>query len=260
MKVTLLQQKGSVQEREFQFELERAIREFIGKLSATATFNSFTKEGWATVTVDGDDSEVVGALVSQAFGLAINDVSKVELHGNYRGVVRSLSASGLSVDIGIEHPRALFVTVKLNALQAQLADGKQSMSGRTIVRNYCIYPGLPISIRITLSTSNEIEGWLSDSQISLFSKWISGGMERIQVYNCLPSRLDSAIRRSQLERDIVTTEQLSLTVQSILCKIGTNAIGLIPRVGSVLRKSQLEPFIPRRIIEDCRPWQNCNVW
>ena len=260
MKVTLLQQKGSVEEREFQVELERAIRELIGKLSATATFHSFTREGWTTVTVDGDDSEVVGELLSQAFGLTINDVSKVELHGNYRGLVRNLSSSGLSVDIGIEHPKPLLVTVKLNTLQAQLADGKQSTSSRTIARNYCIYPGLPISIRVTLSTSNEVEGWLSDSQVSLFSKWVSAGLERIQVYSCLPSRLDSAIRRSQLERDIVSTEQLSLTIQSVLCKIGTDAIGLIPRLGSILRKSKLEPFIPGRIMEECRPWQNSNVW
>jgi hypothetical protein len=259
MKVTLLQQKGSVEEREFQIELARTIREIIRELSATATFHSFT-EGWATITVDGDDSEVVVELLSQAFGLAINHVSNVELHGNYRGVVKSLSASGLSVDIGVAHPKPLFITVKLNTLQAQLADGKQSMSCRTIARNYCIYPGLPISIRVTLCTSNEIEGWLSDSQVSLLSAWISAGLERIQVYNCLPSRLDRAIRRSQLERDIISTMQLSLTVQSILCKIGTDAIGLIPRIGSILRKSQLEPFIPRRIMEDCRPWQNSDVW
>jgi hypothetical protein len=256
MKVTLLQKRGNVEEKEFRTELDRAIQILIDRLSATATFNSFTQQGWTIVNVDGADAEVVVELLSQTFGLATTDVAKVEPHGNYRGVVRSLSSSGLFVDIGIEHPKPTFVNVKLSSLQAQLADGIQSTSNRTIAQNYCIFPEMPSSIRVTSSTPNEIEGWLSDSQISLFSNWITSGLERIQVFSCLASQLESAIRKAQLERDIVSAEKLSLTVQSMVCKIGTDAIGLIPRVGSILKNSQLRPFIPRRIEAECRVWQN----
>jgi hypothetical protein len=256
MKVTLLQKRGDVEEKEFRTELDRAIHKLIDKLSATAAFHSFTQQGWTIVTVDGADAEVVVELLSQTFGLATSDVAKVELHGDYRGVVRNLSSSGLFVDIGIEHPKPTFVNVKLSSLQAQLADGIQSTSNRTIAQNYCIFPEMPSSIRVTRSTPNEIEGWLSDSQVSLFSNWITSGLERIQVFSCLPSQLESAIRKTQLERDIVSAEKLSLTVQSMICKIGTDAIGLIPRVGSILKKNQLSPFIPRRIEEECRVWQN----
>ena len=254
MKITLLQKKGSVEEKDFHNQLNTAIHKLIGTLSATATFSSFTNQGWTTISVDGEDAEVVTELLSRTFGVASIDASKTERYENYRGVVKNVSTSGITVDIGIERPKTTFVNVKLSTLQAQLADG-QKISSRRIAEYYCISIETPISIRVTLISPSEIEGWLSDSQISQFSRWISTGLERIQVFNCLPTQLDFAIRKAQLERDIVASEQLSLTVQSILCKFGTNAIGLIPRIGSILRKSELKPFIPRRIQEECRTWR-----
>ena len=253
MKITLLQKKGKVEDRDFQNQLEITIRNLIGNLSATATFSSFTKDGWATLTVNGEDTEVVSELLAQNLGTIREGASEPELHGNYRGVVQSISSSGLEVDIGIERPRPTLINVKLNTLQAQLADG-QKIPAKRITEFYCIFPQTPITIRISRLSPDEIEAWLADSQISHFSRWITSGLERIQAYNCLPTHLDFTIRKAQLERDIVSTEQLSLTAQSIACKVGTNAIGLIPRIGSILRKSELKPFIPKRIEEECRPW------
>jgi hypothetical protein len=254
MKITLLQNKGNVEAKDFQKQLDIAIRKLIANLSATATFSSFTNQGWTTLSVDGEDTEVVIQLLSRTLGVAIVDASKTELYGNYRGIVKDISSSGIAVDIGIEHPKPTFVNVKLSSLQAQLADG-QKISSRRITEPYCISPGTPISIRVTLISPSQIEGWLSDSQISLFSRWILSGLERIQVINCLPTQLDFAIRKAQLARDTIASEQLSLIVQSVLCKFGTNAIGLIPRIGSLLRKCELKPFIPRRIQEECRTWR-----
>ena len=258
MNVKLLQKRGKVEDRDFQSQLQTAIRSIIGNLSATATFSSFTKEGWVTLSVTGEDTEVVTELLSQNLGTISEDASSGVLHGNYRGIVENLSASGLEVDVGIERPRPALVSVKLSSLQAQLADG-QKISTRRIADCYCILPQTPISVRVTHSSLGEFEGWLADSQISHFSRWINSGLERIQVFNCLPTHLDFAIRKAQLERDIISSEQLSLTVQSMACKVGTNAIGLIPRVGSVLRKSELVPFIPRRIQKECRTWQANDV-
>ena len=254
MKIILLQKKGSVEEKAFKSQLDTAIRVIVGNLSATATFSSFTKEGWVTLSISGEDTEVVIELMSKKFGMAVVDASKTELYGNYRGIVKTISTSGLAVDIGIEYPRPTFVNVKLSSLQAQLAEG-QKISSRRITEDYCIFPETPISVRVTLFSPSEIEGWLADSQISLFSRWITGGLERIQAFDCLPTQMDFAIRKAQLERDIIASEQLTLTVQSLLCKVGTNAIGLIPRIGSILRKSELKPFIPKRIQERYRTWR-----
>ena len=251
MRLTLLQSKGTVGSEEFKIELDRQLADLAGTLSATARFHSFTKQGWATVDIEGDDFEVLTELVSHRFGLATNGTHKIELYGNYLGVVKKES-SDLLVDTGLEQN---CVIVRLNALRAQLADGK-TLSGRTIAEHYCLRPGTSISIRISRIVGNDgkPEGWMSDAQMSLFSDWIRCGLDRVQVFNCLASRLSYAIGKLQLERDIILTQQINLTTHSIVCKIGTDAIGVIPRLGGILRGSELVPFIPTRIQEKCEVW------
>lgn len=255
MKIRLLQRKANVDQEQFRTELVSAIHTVAGTLSATAEFSSFSKQGWAIVNVEGDDSEVLLELLSRKFGLAVTDVSKIEPHGNYRGLIQNLE-SDLPVDIGVELPDPTCVRLKFSSLRAQLADGKASLPAKYIAECYCMLPELPISIRVSKPAMNGTppEAWLSDSQVSLFADWIRCGLERVQAFDCLPTQLSYAIREAHLERDIVLTEQLNLTTHSVVCKIGTNAIGLIPRLGSILRRSRLVPFIPRRIEERCRAW------
>ena len=260
MKIRLLQRKANVDQEQFRTELDTAIRTVAGALSATAKFSSFSKRGWTIINVEGDDSEVLIELLSRKFGLAVTDASKIESYGNYRGLIQNI-ASDLPVDVGIELPEPIFVRVKFSSLLAQLADGKASLPAKYVAECYSMLPELPISIRVSKPGTSETppEGWLSDSQISLFSDWVTCGLERVQAFDCLPAQLSYAIREAHLERDIVSTEQLSLTTHSVVCKIGTNAVGLIPGLGSILRRSRLVPFVPKRIEEKCRAWHSCFV-
>jgi hypothetical protein len=99
-----------------------------------------------------------------------------------------------------------------------------------------------------------LEGWLSDSQIQIFSDAMATRLEQIRVFDCTRQRLESALRRANLERDVISLECNTLTTHSVVCKLGTDAIGLIPKLGSMLRKSELRPFLPKRILADCRQW------
>jgi hypothetical protein len=260
MRVTLLQRKANVDKEQFQSELDTAIRSVATALSATAKFSAFSKRGWTTINVEGDDSEVLVELLSRKFGLAVTDANKIESYGNYRGFIQDIS-SDLLVDVGIELPEAILVTVKSSSLLAQLADGKRSLPANYVADCYGMLPDLPISIRLSkpVTSATPLQGWLSDSQISLFSDWIRCGLERIQAFDCLPGQLSHAIREARLERDIVSTDHLSLTTHSLVCKIGTNAVGLIPRLGAILRRSRLVPFVPQRIEEECRVWRSSFV-
>ena len=253
MKIALLQRKGKVEEERYYAALQNALDDLKGDLTAEIKIQPFSKYGWTVIDVTGDDTEILIELISQQFGLLPSNPSEIKMHGNYRGTVRSFD-SDLIVDVGIEHPDPAYVKVKLSSLRAQLADGRGWVPAREIAGLYCLVPGTPISIRVTRLPHNgaEYEGWLSDSQISQFSNWLSCGLERVQVYDCLKSRLDFAISRAKLERDIVSTEQLNLTTHSVLCKIGTDAIGIIPSLGFTIRQSELKAFIPKRIQEKCR--------
>jgi len=259
MKIKLLQRKANVEQEHFQTELDAAICAMAGALSASARFISFSKRGWTIINVEGDDSEVLVELLSRKFGLAVSDASKIEQYGNYRGLIQN-AAPDLLVDVGVESPVPVFVKVKSGSFLAQLADGKK-VPPKDVTEFYGMLPELPVSIRVSKAGTGETppEGWLSDSQISLFSDWVVCGLERVQVFDCLPRQLNYAVRESHLEGDIISTEQLSLTTHSVVCKVGTNAVGVIPRLGSILRRSKLVPFVPKRIEERCRAWHSSLV-
>ena len=255
MRITLLQGPGATSREAFATSLEQTFLNLKGELGATIKLAGFSKKGYARIELEGEDSEIVSELIIQRLGIAHTSLSEVELHGNYEGIVSGYSGEGLDVDLGIESPKPVSAKVRANSLRAQLTDGKPLMLGE-IIENYCLFPRTKISVRITrLEPENGIlEAWLADSQLQRYSEWITSGLDRIQVYDCSENEVKSAIRRGRLERDIISIEPLTLTLHSVLCKLGTDAIGLIPKLGRVLRERELKPFLPKRIRTRCRPW------
>lgn len=255
MKLTLLQTPGRVKIDDFDTSLQAAVSALGGELAAKAKLSGFSKRGWAQVDVSGEDHEILGELITRELGRATTNLSNVELFGNYSAIIRNVQRNHLEVDIGIEVPRPLSVKIDVSTLRAQLCDGKP-LAMEEITESYCLQPESKIAIRITHleSESGVIEGWLADSQLDSFSDIISFNLERVQVYHCTRSQIDSAVRRNNIERDIISVENMSLTTHSVICKLGTDAIGLIPKLGSALRMSGLRPFIPSRITSRCRKW------
>jgi hypothetical protein len=253
MKTTLLQKPGPLTAAHFASNLEKAILELKSDLSANAKFTGTTRKGWAKVEINGDDEEVLSELVSREFGPARLDLREVERQGVYDCVTVGSTVENMQLDLGIETPRLLNVTVPLSALRAQLSDGRPVVY-RDIVENYCLVGGVRASIRITRRDPELVEAWLSDEQISRFSDWMKTGLDRIVVLDCFKQQLESAISKAQLSRDIISVQPMTLTTQVAVCKLGTDAIGLMPKLGSSLKKHVLKPFIPRRIIARCRQW------
>ncbi len=255
MKIIILQKPGQFTAKDFNSNLENALRTLKGDLSSSIKLDGFSKKGWARIDITGDDSEVVSELVTRKLGHAQTELANVEPQGVYEGIIAGEIKDGVEVDIGIDTPRPINVKIGVEALRAQLADGKP-VGLIEIIQDYCLFSGSKASVRITrLERGDEdIEGWFADSHIEQLSSWIASNLDRIQISDCYRQEADSAIRKSNIERDIVAIEPLTLTAQSVICKLGTDAIGLIPKLGSVLRKLELQPFIPKKILTRCRPW------
>ena len=254
MQITLLQRPGKVSVKEFSATLEESLSKLREELSATTKLVQLSGNEWAKVEIQGEDSEVVTELISREFGRAQSDLAQIRVQENYEGIVDAVGAN-LSVDIGVQKPTRLSVNLDLKGLRAQLSDGKP-LSCKEVADLYCIRPGSRLAVRITRLDLDRrtIEAWLADSQIQLFSQWITSGLERIQVFTCTRQSLENALRKAALERDVISVETNTLTTHSVVCKLGTDAIGLIPKLGSKLRKSELEPFVPKRILQRCRQW------
>lgn len=255
MKITVLQRPGQQTTRDFNANLENALSVLKGELSASTRLDGFSKKGWARIEVDGEDYEILVELIARELGRVRPDIADIEMHGVYQGVISGGAHGNVEVDIGLETPRPLGATIQLNTLRAQLADGKP-LRGEEIIDSYCLFPGAKTSIRITRLELEVgiVEGWFADPQIEEFSDWIATRLDRVQVFDCYRHELELAIQRARLERDVVSVEPLTLTAQSVLCKLGTDAIGLMPKLGSLLRRRELKPFIPRRILARCRQW------
>jgi hypothetical protein len=254
VRITLLQRLGKVSAEDFNAALDEVLSNLKGELSASTKFVGFSDNGWAEIEIDGEDCEILQEIISRKLARAQTDLSQIETQENYPGILRNAGAD-LAVDIGIENPAPLNVNISLKALRAQLCDGKP-LSGREIAEYYCLSAGGRATVRITRLErgARRLEGWLADSQIELFSELIASRLDRVEVFDCTLQRLGLAVRKARLERDVISVESSSLTTHSVVCKLGTDAIGLIPRLGSMLRKSELKPFLPRRILAKCRDW------
>lgn len=255
MKITILQRPGKHTSREFSSSLESTLHSLKGDLDASLKLDGFSQKGWARIDILGEDSEVVKELLTRNLGQAQTDLVDIEAQGIYEGIITSGLNDNLQVDIGIESPTHVNVKIALEALRAQLADGKP-LRINEIIREYCLIPGSRMAVRITRleQGAHSVEGWLADSQIEQLAGWIATRLDRVQVSDSYLREVEYAVRKANVERDIVSVEQISLTAQSVVCKLGTDAVGLIPKLGSVLRQRELNPFIPKRIIARCRPW------
>ena len=253
MMISVLERPRELTANRFKVNLEKALEELKTELTASTKLDGFSSKGWARIDVDGEDHEILEELIIKKFGRAHKNLHEIEIPGVYDSILAESSSQGLEADVGIESPSPLTCILPLGNLVAQLADGKPT-SCRQLIENYCLFPGVKISVRITKRRADAMQAWLSDSQMNQFSDWITEGLDRIQIFDCYKQDVESAILKAGLSRDIITVEPITLTVQSVICKLGTDAIGLIPKLGSVLRRCALRPFVPKRIMARCRPW------
>ena len=253
MKITILERPDEITAKSFKQRLEKALEELKTELNATTNLDDFASNRWARIEIGGEDGEILAELVANQYGLAHADIREIEVSGVYGSVITRSTALGLEIDFGLEKPARVKCSVPARHLIAQLADGKNIQWGE-IFENYCLFPGIPLSVRITRKTDKEIEAWLADSQIERLSRWITSGLDRIEVFDCYKQEVEAAILKANLSRDIISADQTTLTVQSLVCKLGTDAVGLIPKLGLVLKRQKLRPFIPRKIVARCRPW------
>ncbi len=252
MKLTILERPTSLTEKDFQARLGKELELLKGELNASITMDGFSNSGWTQLHVTGEDSEITAELISKKFSLAHTTPHEIELPGNYPAQIVGSNERGLKLDLGFgtKSSECLIPTSNLNT---QLADGK-NLPLRQLVECYCLYPGVRVAIRVDRKTGYAVQGWLSDDFLDTLADWVTTGLDRILVFECFKREAESAALKAHLSRDVIAIDSVTLTIQSIVCKLGTDAVGLIPQLGRILRKQPLKPFQPNKITSRCRPW------
>jgi hypothetical protein len=136
-------------------------------------------------------------------------------------------------------------------LNAQLADGKNIPLNK-LIKLFCLYENVPLEVKLAEDIKEEkktIEVVLSEAQVSVFHSWVRSRLDHLIILGSLHSDVMHAVKSSSHIRDVIKIDSLGLLEQSVLCKLGTDAIGLIPKLGRYLKSAVLVPFSPKKILE-----------
>ncbi|KPV63238.1 MAG: hypothetical protein AOA66_0960 [Candidatus Bathyarchaeota archaeon BA2] len=212
-----------------------------------------TSRGWIQTEVSGEDETAALHFIDREIGLAPVSVDKLKKFSVIRGrvVFSGKSKNELFVDVGVFSPETYDAVVPLQTLQVQLADGIKLPLQR-LIELFCLYDNLPLKVKVAGSVNTQkklVEAELSEAQLSQITHWIRSRLDRLLVLGAPFSDVEHAVRASRHFRDVVKIEPLGLLEQAILCKLGTDAKGLIPKLGRLLPDAMLAPFCPRKIRE-----------
>jgi hypothetical protein len=209
-----------------------------------------TARSWIRVKICGEDEVAALSLVEKEFGLAPVDATCVKEGTVYRGKIVSSKKSDMDVyvDIGVLLPSPIDTTISLQHLQAQLVDG-QKLPLKRIIKLFCLLDNLLLEILIKhkATMQNRFMAELSEKQISLFQRWIRSNLERVIVLGAFSQEVENAVEASGHFRDVVEVERLGMLEHAVICKLGTDAAGLIPKIGRRLPNVVLGVFSPREI-------------
>ncbi len=210
-----------------------------------------TSRGWVQIEVSGEDENAALHYLNQKIGLAQVSVDQLKKFSTIRGkvVFSGKSMNELYVDVGVFSPKICDAAIPLRSLQAQLSDGKKLPLQR-IIELFCLYDNLPLRVKIVgnVNIQNEsIEAELSEAQLFQFTQWIRSSLDRLIILGTLTSDVEHAVKASMIARDIVKVEELGMLEHAIVCKLGTDAVGLMPKLGPHLRTATLTPFCRRKI-------------
>lgn len=225
----------------------------VSGLNVQLRFAGTTNRGWIQLDVSGADETAALSLLDREIGLAPVSMNKLKKASVIRGkiVFSNKSTEGLHVDLGVHSPHVLDAVLSEKLLCGQLADGKK-VSLQKLVELFCLVDDLPLEVKVVqgvLDENKNVEACLSEAQLASFSNWVRCGFDRLIVLGCQLSDVERAVKVSRHSRDVIKVESLGVLEQVVLCKLGTDAVGLIPKVGRYLKSAVLVPFSPKKIVE-----------
>ncbi|MEM2130834.1 MAG: DUF2110 family protein [Candidatus Bathyarchaeia archaeon] len=232
-------------------QLADALRFFLEDLNVKVDVTGTTTIGsWVQVALTGEDESVAARFISRQFGLCTEGVANVKKFSKLTGYITEpeKNALALQVDIGVIEQKPISATIPLTHLQAQFVDGRK-VALKKIIELFGFCEGLPLSLKVSKvnETENCIELELTAKQIEKYKLWQEAFLDKILVLGVAYHEINGVLKYTQLNRDIIQVEYLGIFQHALTCKLGTDATGLIPKLGSALKSVKLGVFNPRKI-------------
>jgi len=175
---------------------------------------------------------------------------KINKFSILKGYISKVDAinQALIVDIGVFEPRIIQATLPLTYLQAQLADG-QKVTLQKIVEIYGLNENLPLVIKVVQLDESKglmLQAELSTEQVEKINSWQQSLLDRLVILGASLDEIETVLERTRLNRDIIGVEALGMFEHALTCKLGTDAAGLVSKVGRYMRNSRFIVFNPKK--------------
>jgi hypothetical protein len=250
VKITILEKAYGPYEKAAIYSLKQVLTQLRGDLKVKFKVMGLTNRRWIYLDVSGEDRVVFTNLLDREFGLAPVSLSNISLASTLRGKIIDSGkvGYGLYIDIGISEPSFLDALFPLYKMRSQLVLGRP-FSARRIIDLYSLHDYLPLTVKIVGIDviTNKIEVELSERQVNIFKTWASSNLDRVIVVGVTEQYLKNAIIQTGHQRDVVQIEKLGLMEYAIVCKLGTEAPGLISELGPKLPKVRFYAIRPEKI-------------
>src|SRR3989304_7897926 len=231
-------------------DAQKTIATLLGGLVVETKIQWALPNRWVQVSFSGEDEGIASNYVAKELGFSPTSFEDVKRFTTLKGYVVNLEKNKeeLQVDMGIFQPKIVYAIVPLRHLQAQLVDGGK-IALKKIVELYGFCEDLPINIKIARvnEEGSLIEAELSTRQVKRYEDWQESLLDRLLVLGASLYEVKKTLEYARLTRDVISVEPLGMFEHALTCKLGTDAAGLIPKIGRILKNAKFAVFNPKKI-------------
>jgi hypothetical protein len=232
-------------------QIDVILADLIGDLNVEAAIKGTLAGRWVQLELSGEDEAVATKLLEREVGFCPVSLDNLKKFATLKGYVVNLdeSTEELLVDIGVVQPKTVHATISLKHLQAHLGYEKKTTL-KKISELWGICENLPLNIKVleVNTEKNRVEAELQATQIRKVVLWKDSLLDRLLIMGASIQEVNSAVEQEGLGRDVIDVEALGMFEHTLVCKLGTDAAGLIGRIGRRLRKAKFTVFNPKKIV------------
>jgi hypothetical protein len=232
-------------------QIDLILSDLIGDLNVDLSIKGTLADRWVQLDLSGEDEAVATKLLEREVGFCPVSLDNVKKFAALKGYVVNLEESieEISLDIGVVQPKTVYATIPLKHLQSHFAEGRKTTLNK-INELWGICENLPLNIKVldVNTEKNRVEAELQPTQIRKLVLWKDSLLDRLLVIGASLHEVNSAVEQEGLSRDVIEVESLGIFEHVLVCKLGTDAAGLIGRIGRRLRKAKFTVFNPKKIV------------
>jgi hypothetical protein len=223
-------------------EIKKIIMDFALGIKVKLNEITVSHNGWFAVNFSGEDSEILIEIIKRKFGIAPTKYAQIKIGDVYKGFISEIDKEFINLDIGLLSQDNYKLTYSLDTLKSQLTNGFD-LSMKDIVSKFLFYRDLPLELRVEgIERNGKIKFEMSDFQVNYLKDLTINPLERIIIVGTLSKEIIKTIRKIMAYRDIVKIDSLSITNHMLVCKLGTNALGLIRKISPYLKEAKIYSF------------------